>query len=73
MKEELQKQLFDKYPKIFGDHTKSPQETCMCWGLEVRDEWYNIIDGALIAIAKPDRHLIKNVNEFLALGIKITI
>lgn len=31
------------------------------------------IDGALIAIAKPDRHLIKNVNEFLALGIKITI
>lgn len=31
------------------------------------------IDGDLIAIAKPDRHLVKNVNEFLALGIKITV
>jgi len=30
-------------------------------------------DGTLIAIAKPDRHLVKNVNEFLALGIKITV
>jgi hypothetical protein len=30
-------------------------------------------DGDLIAIAKPDRHLLKNVNEFLALSIKITV
>jgi len=44
MKAELEKQLFDKYPKIFGDHTGSPQETCMCWGLEVGDGWYDIID-----------------------------
>ena len=27
----------------------------------------------LIAIAKTDRHISKNVNEFLALGIKITL
>jgi hypothetical protein len=31
------------------------------------------IDGDLIAIAKTDRHVIKNVNEFLALGIKFQI
>jgi hypothetical protein len=30
-------------------------------------------DGDLIAIAKLDRHLLKNVNEFLALGVKISI
>jgi hypothetical protein len=30
-------------------------------------------DNALIAIAKPDRHIVRNVNEFLALSIKITI
>lgn len=29
--------------------------------------------GNLIAIAKTDRHINKNVNEFLALGIKITL
>jgi hypothetical protein len=29
--------------------------------------------GNLIAVAKTDRHIIKNVNEFLALGIKITL
>ncbi len=30
-------------------------------------------EGNLIALAKTDRHLIKNVNEFLALGIKIQL
>ena len=29
--------------------------------------------GNLIAIAKSDRHITKNINEFLALGIKITL
>jgi hypothetical protein len=31
------------------------------------------MDNDLIAIAKLDRHLVKNVNEFLALGIKISL
>lgn len=44
MSPELDKQLCDKYPKIFADRYKSPQETCMCWGLEVGDGWYNLID-----------------------------
>jgi hypothetical protein len=44
MKTELQKKIFDKYPKIFGDRTKPMNETCMCWGLEVGDGWYNLID-----------------------------
>jgi hypothetical protein len=29
--------------------------------------------GNLIAIAKSDRHIVKNVNEFIALGIKISL
>jgi hypothetical protein len=44
MSPELEKQLFNKYPRIFRDHTKSPQETSMCWGIETPDEWYDIID-----------------------------
>jgi hypothetical protein len=31
------------------------------------------MDGDLIAMAKTDRHVIKNVNEFLALGIKFNV
>lgn len=30
-------------------------------------------DGDLIAIAKTDRHLVKNVNEFFAIGVKISL
>ena len=44
MKPELQEKIFNKYPKIFGDRTKPMNETCMCWGLEVGDGWYNLID-----------------------------
>jgi hypothetical protein len=41
---ELENKLIEKYSKIFRDASKSPQETCMCWGLEVGDGWYNLID-----------------------------
>jgi hypothetical protein len=41
---ELDKQLCNKYPEIFRDRDKSPTETCMCWGLEVGDGWYELID-----------------------------
>jgi hypothetical protein len=44
MNSELQKKIFDKYPKMFGDRTKPMTETCMCWGLDVGDGWYELID-----------------------------
>lgn len=39
-----QKEIFEKYPKIFGDKDKPMTETCMCWGLEVPRSWLPIID-----------------------------
>lgn len=44
MSPELDKQLCDKYPKIFVNRNKSLQESCMHWGLEVGDGWYDLID-----------------------------
>lgn len=44
MTPELDKQLCEKYPKIFRDRYGSPQETCLYWGLEIGDGWYDIID-----------------------------
>ena len=44
MKLELQDQLFKKYPKIFHQKDLPMSETCMCWGLECGDGWYDVID-----------------------------
>lgn len=44
MKKELDKQLCEKYPKIFADRYKPMTETAMCWGFDCGDGWYNIID-----------------------------
>lgn len=39
-----EKDILEKYPKIFKDRSKPMTETCMCWGLEVPDAWLPIID-----------------------------
>ena len=44
MQKSLQKILFEKYPKIFADKDKSPQETLICFGFECGDGWYWLID-----------------------------
>ena len=44
MRQELDAALCAKYPKMFVNRNKSMQETCMCWGFECGDGWYNIID-----------------------------
>lgn len=41
----LEKQLCQKYPKIFAKRNMSPQESCMHWGLECSDGWFSIIDS----------------------------
>lgn len=45
MSPELEQKLIEKYPELFQDVNKSPQETCMCWGIEAGDGWYDIIDN----------------------------
>lgn len=50
MNEELNKKLIEKFPKIFTNLHKSPQETCMFWGFECGEGWYNLIDSLCICI-----------------------
>jgi hypothetical protein len=45
MKDELDNQLCEKYPKIFKMRNASSRETAMCWGFP-GDGWYSIIDSA---------------------------
>ena len=44
MREELDKLLCEKYPKMMVNRNKNMQETCMCWGFECGDGWYNILN-----------------------------
>ena len=44
MKQELQDQLFEKYPDIFAQRHLPMTQSCMCWGIDTGDGWYQIID-----------------------------
>jgi hypothetical protein len=44
MKQELDKLLCEKYPKMMVNRNKNMQETCMCWGFECGNGWFNILD-----------------------------
>jgi hypothetical protein len=45
MKPELQKQLVEKYPKIFQMVGSTPQQSCMAWGICTGDGWYWLLDN----------------------------
>ena len=44
MREDLQTQLFEKYPKIFRQKDLPMTQTCMCWGIDTPDSWYDVLD-----------------------------
>lgn len=44
MNSKLENYLYEKYPEIFKNHTKSMQESCMCWGCSCGDGWILLLD-----------------------------
>ena len=44
MKQELDQLLCEKYPKLMVNRNKPMIQTCMCWGFECGDGWFNILD-----------------------------
>ena len=44
MRKELDDLLCEKYPEIFKDRHGDKMVTCMCWGFNIGDGWFNIID-----------------------------
>jgi len=47
MKQELELKLVAKYPKILKDYKGDMMETCMAWGLETGDGWYDLLDECM--------------------------
>lgn len=50
MKPENDELLCKKYPKIFKNRHGSMQTTAMCWGFEIGDGWFKIIDNTCALI-----------------------
>jgi hypothetical protein len=66
MREELDKQLCEKYPKMMVNRNKSMMETTMCWGFECGDGWFKILDSLMSNI----QHYTDWNNDNFAKGYK---
>ena len=51
MKIELEKNLVEKYPDLYKDYGGDPKTTCMAWGFECGDGWYDLIDELSFLVA----------------------
>lgn len=47
MTKELELKLVEKYPKILKDYGGDEKITCMAWGFECEDGWFEILDKAM--------------------------
>ncbi len=58
MKAELNLKLQQNHPTIFRDMSGDIRKTCMTFGCECRDGWYNLIDGLCSKILEVDSEVI---------------
>lgn len=47
MTKELEIKLVKKYPKILRDYNGDVMQTCMAWGMECDDGWYELLDKCM--------------------------
>ena len=43
MNKEHEQKLVKEFPMLYQDCYKDPQKTCMAWGFEVDDGWFDLI------------------------------
>lgn len=44
MTPEHSKHLYETYPVLYRQHTLPMSQTCMCWGFECGDGWFELLD-----------------------------
>ncbi len=47
MNKELELKLVEKYPNVLRDYGGDMEKTCMHWGMECGNGWYDLLDGLL--------------------------
>lgn len=43
MNPELTKRLYDRFPELYRQHELPMSQTCMCWGFDVDDGWFDLV------------------------------
>lgn len=57
MDQALQDKLFEKYPNLFENKNKSPRESCMAWGIECNNGWYELISSVCWRISQHEKNI----------------
>ena len=61
MRQELQDKLYEKYPNLFSNKDKSIQESCMAWGIECNDGWYDLLSSVCWRIFQHEKNITDRV------------
>jgi hypothetical protein len=43
MNAELTKRLYERFPDLYRQHDLPMSQTCMCWGFDVEDGWFDLV------------------------------
>jgi hypothetical protein len=62
MNEELQNKLYEKYPDLFSNRTKSPMGSCMCWGCEIGNGWYELLSSVCWRISQHEKNISERIH-----------
>lgn len=49
--------LYEKYPVLFENRTKSPMESCMAFGVECGEGWYDILNSICFLVDQHERNI----------------
>lgn len=70
MKLELEARLYEAFPNLYADKDKSMRETCMCWGFECGDGWFDLLwrlstklEALILKEDKPENFRASQVKE----------
>jgi len=56
MKKELQDKIYALYPELYREKDLPMSQTCMCWGLDCGEGWFNLLKTLTLGIKAVDSH-----------------
>lgn len=57
MDAELQNQLYEKYPDLFSNRNKGRMESCMYWGIECNNGWYELLASVCWRVSQHEKNI----------------
>ena len=70
MNEDLEKQLYELGPILYQEKDLPMQQTCMCWGFECPDSWFDLLKELTIELESSINNKYKGKYECVAQQVK---